>query len=124
LNDGFGNRHIFIPADVQAAIDEKAFGLAFESMKYFREHVTTRVKDQTPGTASTAQLTPSVVDELNGITLGNALAYKLHTELSWVAQQASSMRRMASDVEAKAKENMTAYHALGKKSRWEDNFSY
>lgn len=92
FKDCYNNgRKVNIPANIQKLMAQKSVALAIEAHDYLNEHLAMVVADSPS----------SMEDAINGVTLGKALAYKRHTELSWIASQAANMRAMALDLEAR-----------------------
>lgn len=92
FKDCYNNgRKVSIPSNIQKLMAQKSVALAIEAHDYLNEHLAMVVADSPS----------SMEDAINGVTLGKALAYKRHTELSWIANQAANMRAMAMDLEAR-----------------------
>lgn len=102
LKDGVsGSRKVPLSADAQGLVDRQSFILALEAHNYLREHLTAIVLRATPPSQNEATLNKRIADDLTAVTLGRALTYKHHEELSWIATQAANMRAMALDLEAR-----------------------
>jgi Rha family phage regulatory protein len=90
-----------IAPSADAFINQKAMGLAYESVQYFRQHLILRASEFQCGKSGAVELTPDLEKRIGTVTLGTALACKQHEELQWVANQAAVMRHMATQLEEK-----------------------